>query len=133
MQSFLIGFNEEHTFFYWNEEAEKAGELPEVPEPIFPTEVVEEHAKLWSVFPPGLHAPQLTSHTTQTIRLIDLEEIFILLLLQNFINPRVFFFLYVHCLVKDRDSILPEIIPVNLSSSCHIAVGILFVHAHASV
>uniref|UniRef100_A0A8C6E1V5 phosphopyruvate hydratase n=1 Tax=Moschus moschiferus TaxID=68415 RepID=A0A8C6E1V5_MOSMO len=41
------GFNE-HTFFYWNEEAEKAGELPEVPEPIFPTEVAEELAKLAS-------------------------------------------------------------------------------------
>ena len=35
--------------------------------------------------------------------------------------------------MKDRDSILPEIIPVNLSSSCHIAVGILLVHAHALV
>ncbi|KAI4530469.1 hypothetical protein MG293_019358 [Ovis ammon polii] len=45
-QNGTLGFNEEHTFFYWNEEAEKAGELPEVPEPIFPTEVVEEHAKL---------------------------------------------------------------------------------------
>ena len=43
---FLTGFNEEHTFFYWNEEAEKAGELPEVPEPVFPTEVAEELAKL---------------------------------------------------------------------------------------
>ncbi|XP_069423676.1 enolase 4 isoform X2 [Ovis canadensis] len=45
-QNGTLGFNEEHTFFYWNEEAEKAGELPEVPEPIFPTEVVEEHTKL---------------------------------------------------------------------------------------
>ncbi|XP_040110762.1 enolase 4 isoform X2 [Oryx dammah] len=45
-QNGTLGFNEEHTFFYWNEEAEKAVELPEVSEPIFPTEVVEEHAKL---------------------------------------------------------------------------------------
>ncbi|XP_043331279.1 enolase 4 isoform X4 [Cervus canadensis] len=45
-QNGTLGFNEEHTFFYWNKEAEKAGELPEVPEPIFPTEVAEELAKL---------------------------------------------------------------------------------------
>nr|XP_020758360.1 enolase 4 isoform X4 [Odocoileus virginianus texanus] len=45
-QNGTLGFNEEHTFFNWNEEAEKAGELPEVPEPIFPTQVAEELAKL---------------------------------------------------------------------------------------
>uniref|UniRef100_A0A8C6CBI6 phosphopyruvate hydratase n=1 Tax=Monodon monoceros TaxID=40151 RepID=A0A8C6CBI6_MONMO len=48
VQNGTLGFNEEHTFFYLNEEAEKtamAGELPEPPEPIFATEVVEESAK----------------------------------------------------------------------------------------
>ncbi|XP_044791029.1 enolase 4 isoform X2 [Bubalus bubalis] len=45
-QNGTLGFNEEHTFFSWNEEAEKAGELHKVPEPIFPTEVAEELAKL---------------------------------------------------------------------------------------
>lgn len=42
----LIGFNEEHTFCNLNEEDEKA-EVPaaaEHPEPIFPTEVVEEES-----------------------------------------------------------------------------------------
>ncbi|XP_048647238.1 enolase 4 isoform X3 [Marmota marmota marmota] len=48
-----LGFKEEHTFFDFNENAEKAleaaagaGELLEPPEPIFPTEVVEELAKM---------------------------------------------------------------------------------------
>ncbi|XP_027384223.1 enolase 4 isoform X4 [Bos indicus] len=45
-QNGTLGFNEEHTFFSWNEEAEEAGELHEVPEPIFPTEVAEDLAKL---------------------------------------------------------------------------------------
>lgn len=50
---FLIGFKEEHTFYYFNEDAEKAleaaagaSELLEPPESIFPTEVVEELAKI---------------------------------------------------------------------------------------
>nr|XP_027786104.1 enolase 4 [Marmota flaviventris] len=49
----MLGFKEEHTFFDFNENAEKAlevaagaGELLEPPEPIFPTEVVEELAKM---------------------------------------------------------------------------------------
>ncbi|XP_059757077.1 enolase 4 isoform X2 [Balaenoptera ricei] len=48
VQNGTLGFSEEHTFFYLNEEAEKAamaGELPEPPEPIFATEVVEQSAK----------------------------------------------------------------------------------------
>ncbi|KAM4837550.1 enolase 4 [Urocitellus parryii] len=52
-QEGTLGFKEEHTFFYFNEDAEKAleaaagaGELLEPPEPIFPTEVVEELAKM---------------------------------------------------------------------------------------
>ncbi|XP_059955164.1 enolase 4 isoform X4 [Mesoplodon densirostris] len=48
VQNGTLGFNEEHTFSYLNEEAEKAamaGELPEPLEPIFATEVVEESAK----------------------------------------------------------------------------------------
>ncbi|XP_004701321.2 enolase 4 [Echinops telfairi] len=47
VQSGSQDFNEEHTFFYFNEEAEKAAEAEELPEPlepIFPTEVVEESA-----------------------------------------------------------------------------------------
>uniref|UniRef100_A0A9L0S5M4 Enolase 4 n=2 Tax=Equus caballus TaxID=9796 RepID=A0A9L0S5M4_HORSE len=55
VQNGRLGFNEEHSF-YLNEEAEKAtealeaaaalaGELPEAPQPIFPTEVVEESAR----------------------------------------------------------------------------------------
>nr|XP_051680160.1 enolase 4 isoform X2 [Oryctolagus cuniculus] len=47
VQNGTLGPNEEHVFFYVNEEAEKAleaaaGELLEPVEPIFPTEVVEE-------------------------------------------------------------------------------------------
>ncbi|XP_007173219.1 enolase 4 isoform X5 [Balaenoptera acutorostrata] len=48
VQNGTLGFSEEHTFFYLNEEAEKAamaGELPEPPKPIFATEVVEQSAK----------------------------------------------------------------------------------------
>ncbi|XP_057593591.1 enolase 4 isoform X3 [Hippopotamus amphibius kiboko] len=48
VQNGTLGFHEEHTFFYLNEEAEKAavaGELPEPREPIFPTEVGAESAK----------------------------------------------------------------------------------------
>ncbi|KAM9197956.1 enolase 4 [Dugong dugon] len=55
VQNGTLGFNEEHNFFYFNEEAEmaaealeaaaaEAGEQPEPPEPIFPTEVVQESA-----------------------------------------------------------------------------------------
>lgn len=48
----LIGLNEEHTFCCLNEEDEKAevpaateaGELLERPEPIFPTEVIEDES-----------------------------------------------------------------------------------------
>ncbi|XP_008579178.1 PREDICTED: enolase-like protein ENO4 [Galeopterus variegatus] len=43
-----LGSSEEYTFFYFNEEAEKAAaarDLLVTPEPIFPTEVVEESAK----------------------------------------------------------------------------------------
>ncbi|XP_010968154.2 enolase 4 isoform X1 [Camelus bactrianus] len=48
VQNGTLGFNEEHTFFYLSEEAEKAavaGELPRPPGRIFPTEVVEESVK----------------------------------------------------------------------------------------
>ncbi|XP_023564775.1 enolase 4 isoform X2 [Octodon degus] len=54
IQNGTLGFNEEHTFFYLNENAEKALEaagvgaaelLPGALEPIFPTEVVEQSAK----------------------------------------------------------------------------------------
>ncbi|XP_032346711.1 LOW QUALITY PROTEIN: enolase 4 [Camelus ferus] len=48
VQNGTLGFNEEHTFFYLSEEAEKAavaGELPGPPGRIFPTEVVEESVK----------------------------------------------------------------------------------------
>uniref|UniRef100_A0A8C9DQK0 Enolase 4 n=1 Tax=Prolemur simus TaxID=1328070 RepID=A0A8C9DQK0_PROSS len=48
VQSGTLGFNEEHIFFYFNEEAEKAAEAPELLEPLeptFPTKVVEEPAK----------------------------------------------------------------------------------------
>uniref|UniRef100_A0A8C9A9A3 Enolase 4 n=1 Tax=Prolemur simus TaxID=1328070 RepID=A0A8C9A9A3_PROSS len=47
VQSGTLGFNEEHIFFYFNEEAEKAAEAPEAEplEPTFPTKVVEEPAK----------------------------------------------------------------------------------------
>lgn len=55
VQNGRLGFNEEH-IFYLNEEAKKAtealeaaaamaGELPEAPQPSFPTEVVEESAR----------------------------------------------------------------------------------------
>uniref|UniRef100_A0A8D1NIR7 Enolase 4 n=1 Tax=Sus scrofa TaxID=9823 RepID=A0A8D1NIR7_PIG len=48
VQNGTLGFTEEHTFFYLNEEAEKAavaGELPEPLELIFPTEVLEESTR----------------------------------------------------------------------------------------
>ncbi|XP_021109012.1 enolase 4 isoform X1 [Heterocephalus glaber] len=53
VQNETLGFNEEHTFFYFNEDAKKAleaaataaGELLGPREPIFPTEVVEESAR----------------------------------------------------------------------------------------
>ncbi|XP_039093274.1 enolase 4 [Hyaena hyaena] len=47
VQNGALGFNEEHTFFPLDEEAEKAtvsGEPPELPEPVFPTEVMEKSA-----------------------------------------------------------------------------------------
>ncbi|XP_034885768.1 enolase 4 [Mirounga angustirostris] len=56
VQNGTLGFNEEHTFFPLNDEAEKgteapeaaatvAGEPPELLEPVFPTEVMESSAK----------------------------------------------------------------------------------------
>ncbi|XP_021555441.1 enolase 4 [Neomonachus schauinslandi] len=56
VQNGTLGFNEEHTFFPLNDEAEKgteapeaaatvAGEPPEFLEPVFPTEVMESSAK----------------------------------------------------------------------------------------
>ncbi|XP_010632847.1 enolase 4 isoform X2 [Fukomys damarensis] len=53
VQNETLGFNEEHIFSHFNEDAEKAleaaataaGELPGPLEPTFPTEVVEESAK----------------------------------------------------------------------------------------
>lgn len=62
---FLIGFNEEHTFFYLSEEAEKAavaGELPRPPGRIFPTEVVEESVKTWAHSGRGCALPRLQPH-----------------------------------------------------------------------
>uniref|UniRef100_A0A8C5XQJ2 phosphopyruvate hydratase n=1 Tax=Microcebus murinus TaxID=30608 RepID=A0A8C5XQJ2_MICMU len=53
VQSGTLGFNEEHTFLYFNEEAEKAAEAPEVLEPLeptFPTEVVKEPHKTQASF-----------------------------------------------------------------------------------
>ncbi|XP_062958871.1 enolase 4 [Cynocephalus volans] len=48
VQNGTLGSSEEYTFFYFNEKAEKAAvahDLLAPPEPIFPTEVVEESAK----------------------------------------------------------------------------------------
>ena len=42
-------------------------------------------------------------------------------------------FLPLRSLFGEKQSILPEIIPASLSSSCHISVGTLLVHAHALV
>uniref|UniRef100_H0VI57 Enolase 4 n=1 Tax=Cavia porcellus TaxID=10141 RepID=H0VI57_CAVPO len=47
VQNGTLGFNEEHIFFHFNEDAAgaAAGELPGLLEPIFPTEVVEQSAQ----------------------------------------------------------------------------------------
>ncbi|XP_047408446.1 enolase 4 isoform X5 [Sciurus carolinensis] len=47
VHSGTLGFKEEHTFFYFHEDAERAPEVAAgTGEPIFPTEVVEELAKI---------------------------------------------------------------------------------------
>uniref|UniRef100_A0A8D2AU81 phosphopyruvate hydratase n=1 Tax=Sciurus vulgaris TaxID=55149 RepID=A0A8D2AU81_SCIVU len=49
VHSGTLGFKEEHTFFYFHEDAERALEVAAgAGEPIFPTEVVEEAAKIAS-------------------------------------------------------------------------------------
>lgn len=71
---FLIGIKEELTFVQLNEEDEKAaeereaaaaldGELPGRPEPIFPTEVVEEST--WARAPSGPGCPHPRTATSE--------------------------------------------------------------------